>query len=515
MASSKQIKLGAILSYLSIIFNMVSGLIYTPWMISQIGQSNYGLYTLATSVITMFVMDFGMSSAVSRFVSKYRAEDDTDGVNNFLGMVYKLYIAIDVIILIILTVVGLLMDKLYANLMPGELEIFKVLFVIVGIYSLVSFPFTNLNGILNSYEKFIQLKIIGFLHKVFAIVAVVLCLLLGYGIFALVIVNAVAGFLDIVLKIIVIKRKTPVKINLKFWNAKVLKEIFGFSLWTTISALAHRLIFNITPSIIVAVSITGVVGVSIFGVAQTVEGYVFTFATAINGMFLPRISRIINDRRKDEDLMPLMIKIGRVQCLVIGALVVGFICFGSSFIIDIWNKPDFSESYICAVLLIMPSFFYQPMQIANTTLVVENKVKLQAYVFIITGIVNVIVSVFLSKYFGAIGASFSIFIAYMIRSILFVIIYKKKIKLNMKEFFKQTYLKIMPLLLVCMAFGLLMEKCNPIVNKYIRFGINGTAFIVVFVFLARVMFMNNYEKDLFFGTVRKIFKKILLLNNKQ
>ena len=92
--SSKQIKIGALISYFAIAFNMVAGLIYTPWMITQIGKNNYGLYTLATSLITIFVMDFGMSAAVSRFVSKYRAEDNQEAVNNFLGMAYKLYIAL-------------------------------------------------------------------------------------------------------------------------------------------------------------------------------------------------------------------------------------------------------------------------------------------------------------------------------------------------------------------------------------------------------------------------------------
>ena len=85
MNSSKQIKLGAMLSYFTIAFNIVAGLIYTPWMITQIGQSNYGLYTLATSLITMFLVDFGMSAAVTRFVAKYNAEKDQEKVNNFLG----------------------------------------------------------------------------------------------------------------------------------------------------------------------------------------------------------------------------------------------------------------------------------------------------------------------------------------------------------------------------------------------------------------------------------------------
>ena len=44
-------------------------------------------------------MDFGMSAAVSRFVSKYRAEGNQEAVNNFLGVIYKLYIALDGVIL--------------------------------------------------------------------------------------------------------------------------------------------------------------------------------------------------------------------------------------------------------------------------------------------------------------------------------------------------------------------------------------------------------------------------------
>jgi O-antigen/teichoic acid export membrane protein len=86
--------MGAVLSYISIAINIIAGLLYTPWMITQIGQSNYGLYTLANSLITIFVMDFGMSAAVSRFVAKYRAEDNQEAINNFLGVAYKLYIAL-------------------------------------------------------------------------------------------------------------------------------------------------------------------------------------------------------------------------------------------------------------------------------------------------------------------------------------------------------------------------------------------------------------------------------------
>ena len=167
MNSSKQIKLGAAMSYFAIAFNMISGLLYTPWMITQIGQSNYGLYTLANSLITLFVMDFGMGAAVTRFVSKYRAEGNQQKVNDFLGIVYKLYLGLDGIILAVLVGVSFFINQIYANLSATELETFKGIYIIVGLFSVISFPFVNLKGILTAYENFVGLKLADLFHKVF------------------------------------------------------------------------------------------------------------------------------------------------------------------------------------------------------------------------------------------------------------------------------------------------------------------------------------------------------------
>ena len=506
--SSKQIKLGAMMSYAAIAFNIIAGLIYTPWMISMIGQSNYGLYTIATSLITMFIMDFGMGAAVSRFMSRLLAQGEQKKADDFMGLVYKMYLAIDALIFIVLIVVYFFIDSIYIKLTAEEISILKNLYIIVGSFSVLSFPFMNLNGILTAYEKFVPLKFCDLLNKIIVIILMVASLLMGYGVYALVTVNAVAGLLVIVFKLIVIKKGTPLKSNFSYFDKKTLKDIFGFSVWTTIGSLAQRLIFNISPTIIAAVSSTGTVGTAIFGLATTIEGYVYTFATAINGMFMPKISRIIVSGKKDKELMPLMIKIGRIQLMIVGIITVGFITLGKSFIVDIWNKPDYTLSYYCAVLLVLPSIIYLPMQIANTTLIVENKVRLQAAVFVTMGIVNVVLSLILSKYYGAVGASISIFIAYTIRNILMIIIYHKVLRLNMIEFYKKTYLKLGLLLLITMAVGFATEIFNPLPHGYFRFGINALILIVVFSLLMVLFGLNEYEKQLFFGVLNKIFAKI-------
>lgn len=507
MSSSKQIKIGALLSYFTIAFNMIAGLIYTPWMITQIGQSNYGLYTLATSFIALFVMDFGLTGVVSRFISKYNAEGNQRKVNDFLGIVYKIYIAIDAVILVALVVAGLCINSLYSNLTNTELETFKILYLIVGAFSVISFPFTNLGGILTAYECFIELKLADLFHKVFIIISMVICLSIGLGVYALVSVNAISGLLTILIKYIVIKRRTAIRINFKYKDKTLTKEVFSFSFWSTIQVVAERLVINITPTIIAAVSITGAVGVALFGLSQTIEGYVHTFAIAINGLFLPRVSKIIYQDKKRENLMPLMIKVGRIQCFVIGLLVTGFIALGQSFIVDIWDKPDFVLSYVCTVLLIIPNYFYLPMQIANTTLIVENKIKFRAIVFVVVGVINVALSLILSNLYGAIGASLSIFIVHMLRTVLMVIIFRKVLGFDMMKFFKETFLKITPALLIVMAFGICLEQFNPMNGGALRFVVNGALFLVLFVILMVLFVMNKEEKNLVFGKFEKLIKR--------
>ena len=68
---NRQIKYGAMISYLAIILNSVISLAYTPWMANQLGKSQYGLYNLAYSFVRMFLVDLGLNAAVSRFVAKY------------------------------------------------------------------------------------------------------------------------------------------------------------------------------------------------------------------------------------------------------------------------------------------------------------------------------------------------------------------------------------------------------------------------------------------------------------
>lgn len=500
MSSSKQLKLGALISYVAIAINIVTGLFYTPWMIHSIGRENYGLYTLAMSVISLFVFDFGLSSAVIRFIAKYLAEGRQDKANNCLGLVYRLYFIIDVVLFLVLVGVFFFIPQIYKELSPDEIEKFKVIYCVAALYSVISFPFIPVNGVLMAHEKFIQLRICDVAHKLIIVVAMSVCLLLGGGLYALVIVNAVAGVLTILIKLFCIRRYTPQSVSLHYFNRTEFREIVGFSGWVTVIAIAQRCIFNLAPSILGALS--GSTAIAILGIAITLEGYTFTFSSAINGMFLPKVSRIVADEKGD--VLPLMIRVGRIMIYVISLIVFGVITLGKDFI-DLWVGPDFRESYYCAALIILPSLLHLPQEIGVQAIYAQNKVKKLSIVFVVMAITNLVGAVLLAPALGALGICISICIAYFIRIIGMDVILFRDLNINVFTFLRETFIKMLIPLVLSLIVGFLCNYIVPL-HSWMGFVIKGCIFVLCYFIIMYTMSMNSSEKELLSSIFRKFIK---------
>lgn len=494
MNSSRQIKLGAILSYLSIAINIIAGLLYTPWMINSIGRENYGLYTLAMSVIGLFLFDFGLSAAVTRFIAKYLSEGKQEKANQCMGLVYRLYIGLDALLLLVLLGVFFFIPQIYQELTPEEIEKFKVVYVIAACYSVISFPFIPVNGVLTAYEKFVQLKLCDVAHKFIMVGTMSVCLLLGYGLYALVLVNAFAGIVMILLKLWCIGHYTPQKNIWGYWNKSELKEIAGYSGWVTVASLAQRCIFNIAPSILGALS--GSTAIAILGIAITIEGYTYTFANALSGMFLPKVSRII---ASEGDVLPLMTKVGRIQVLVISLVVWGFVCLGQDFI-QLWVGEQFSLSYLCAILIIIPSLFQLPQEIGMQTIIAKNKVKQQAIVFSLMALVNIVGAILLSPKYGAVGLSISICIAYLFRTVCLDYIFIKHLGINIWRFFYDTFIKMAPALVVSLLAGFGLSRLIPI-GGWLGLICDGVCFVISYIMIMWFLGLNEAEKEMFLAPV--------------
>jgi O-antigen/teichoic acid export membrane protein len=495
-----QIKAGALVSYASLLISILLGITYTPWMINSIGVPDYGLYVLAMSVINFFVFDFGLGYAVQHFVSKYLAEGRLDKVNEFLIVIYKLFIILDIVIFLFLFCIYFFIFDIFQDFSPAESLKFKFIYVVVSIFSIFSFPFIHLDGTILAHGKFLHLKICDLFHQIILVSSMTFLLNFGYGLHAFVLVNVGAGICRVLLKLLVLKRHTKVKINWGFWDSTILRSVISFSVWGTIYAISQRGVLTVAPFILGLYY--NPVQIAILGIAVSLEGFFFLLANAINGLFLPKVSMLIVDRKSD-DIIKLMIRVGRFQIFLTGLIFIGLISFGRHFI-NIWVGEKFHIVYISSIILILPSFVGLAQNIGLTTIIAKGKVKYLAYSGILQALTNLLLIFPFAKYYGVLGISVSVAIAYSVSLVFNNLVYVKILNLDVREFFRFSFIKLMPLLIITLFCGLL---CNLIIDLQGWYGLilKVGIFTSLYTSLFFIFGLSLQEREDFWGKV-KLFR---------
>ena len=95
-------RVGVILSYILMFFEVISTLFLTPFIIRTLGQAEYGVYKLTIAINTyLLLLDLGVGNATIRYISKYRAKNDKTNEGKFLGVATIYYFIIAILVMII------------------------------------------------------------------------------------------------------------------------------------------------------------------------------------------------------------------------------------------------------------------------------------------------------------------------------------------------------------------------------------------------------------------------------
>lgn len=461
-----KIRNSAIIGYITILTEIILGLIYTPWMLSVIGEDNYALYSLAISLMAFLMLDFGLSNSVTRFLANYRAEGSQEKANNFIGLVYKIYLLLDAVLCSALIVMYFNLNNIFSGLDAAHLSTFRVVFLMFGLFSMISFVCIPIGGIMRAYENFVELKSCELLNKLFAIGTIALLLWRGsvngvsreYLLYSLVAANCIWNLFFIVIKLFVIQKRDPLKINWGYFNKSHFKEVFSFSIWITIIQFFERFFNLFTPTLLAIIIIpkavaiqsdllnlgdnSSTIQIAIFGLAVQIETYTYTFVNTINGLFMPKVSRMVysNDIKGLDNLMVL---VGKFQCAIIGLVLCGFWVVGQNFI-DFWAKASSYPHlvWLCAMILLIPMLFTRTQLIAGIVAEVKNELKSQAYIYLVTSVVYVVSASFAGYFWGALGACVALATVSVIRMALIDGIYYKRLNLNVLIFFERCYIPL-------------------------------------------------------------------------
>lgn len=502
MSESSQLKSGVILNYINLAIGCIIPLVYTPLMLKMLGQSEYGLYSLANSVVGyLSLLSFGLGSTIIRYISKYRAEGDKEKEEKVIGLFIIIYVLIGIIIIILGYILSINVNTIFEKgLTIEEIQKIKILINIMAFNLAISFPISVLTSIIVAHEKFIYRQLLNMLSSIISPCANIVALYLGYGSVGMCLAATLIQF--IILPLSGLYCFKVLDILPKFNNLPfcLLKEIFGFSAFVFLGSLVDMM-FWATDKIILGM-LASTTQVAIYNVGAQFNTMMTNLSTAFSGVLTPKVTIMVTKKNDNKELTSLFIKVGRIQYYIIALALSGFIVFGKQFI-DIWVGNGYLDAYYIALITLIPLMIPLIQNTGLSILLAENKHRFRSIVYFIIAVFNVVFTYILVPKFGAIGAAFCSGLSYIIgQGLIMNLYYLYVIKIDIRLFWKNIlHISILPLSL-CLFFFLICKFI--IIDSWFLFFIFVFLYSFIYSALAFLFFMNEYEKDI----IKKPLKKI-------
>lgn len=494
MNESMQRKWGAILSYVSIFANTLIQLLYTPFLTRMLGQSEYGLYSLVASIIGyLTVLDLGFENAIIIYTAKYRANGEFEKEQKMHGMFKIIFYILALLIAILGIGLYFMADNLFEKTMNyAEITKAKIMTIILTINLLIVFSFNIYSSIIIAYEKFIFQKIVTILNTVIRPILMIPLLFLGFKSITLCLVITFSNILVVILNYMYCKKKLHVNVKFHGFDKTLFKELFNYSFYIFLGSIVDKINWSTDQFILGMVS--GTIAVSIYSVASQLNQLFVNLSTAVVGVLLPKITKMVAKNATKSELTDEMIKVGRIQWYIIFLLTSGFVLVGKEFIC-FWVGQEYIESYYVAMLLIIPVCVPLIQNIGIGIMQAMNKHKFRAISTLLMAVFNVIISYFFAQSYGAIGVALGTTISLILcNGIIMNIYYYKGLKLEINRFWKNILHISIPFAIPIALILIFMQiiKLSGIVSVLIYSSLYSLMYFAVAYYLS----MNKYEKDI-------------------
>lgn len=506
MKKVNQLKIGVVLSYVSMIIQNIIAIVYTPIMLRLLGQNEYGLYQLVASVVSYLgLLSFGFGSAYVRFYSRFKVKDDQQGIARLNGMFMTVFVIIGIISLIAGSVLVFNVDAIFSeSLTISELATAKVLMVLMVINLAFSFPSSVFDSFVTAHECYFFQRVVGLVSTILNPFLTLPLLLMGYKSISLVLVQTLLTFSKLFINWWYSHYKINMRFNFKEMDFSLLKEIGVFSFFIFMNMIVDQINWSVDKFVLGIFG--GTTAVAVYAIGGQLNTMYMSLSTSISSVFIPRVNKIVAENPdNNKELTDIFTNVGRIQFMILALVIGGFLVLGKYFI-SIWAGNEYDNAYYVALLLIIPVTVPLIQNLGIEIQRAKNMHKFRSIIYFLIAIGNVCISIPFAKYYGEIGAALGTTISLIIGQIIIMNwYYQVKIKLDIKYFWKNI-ISLMPavILSICIAF-----VCGSIlkVDSIMHFLIVGIVYVSAYIILIYFMGMNTYEKNLVKGPINRILKR--------
>lgn len=498
-----QRKVGAILSYLTIGLQNLVALIYTPFMLRMLGASEYGLYSLSTSMISyLTLLDLGFGDAVIRYVVRSKAKCDGAEQSSLLGMFSVIYIIIAAVVIFAGCALSVHLELFFHGSMSDmEISRAKIMLLLLTFNLSITIMFSVYKAFIDANEEFVFIRLINILRIILNTLIMTVLLCGGFKAVAQVVLITILNICSIVAQIVYSKKKLSMKISFRDMPWFKTKEIFGYSFFVFLNTMISNVYWS-TGQFVLGMYM-GAKVIAVYAIAIQLTNMYKHFTSSISTVFFPKMTALVMSNDSDEDVSELFIKIGRIQYMIIALILSGFILFGRCFI-RLWAGDEYSEAYVVALIFFIALI---PPQIQHMGWIVtkaRNQLKFRTYTYVFIAFLCFLLLFPLAKYWGMKGVALVIAGGLLLmEGLVLNVYYQLRQKINIIRFWNEIMkLSVLPIALTTACFFLFDFS---LLQSWTELGITMIIYSVIYLFLLICFFANQYEKKLIVSLLGKVF----------
>jgi O-antigen/teichoic acid export membrane protein len=489
---SKQKKIGSLLSYALILIKLVTTFFYIPFVLNSIGKEDYGLFSIVGALMAYIaILDLGASDSTLRYFVKFRVEKNTKIKYQIIGSVSNIYKLIALLVALGSIIVYLLIDPLYqASFSGSQMKLFKEMFIISSISIFFTLFFNPAGAILSAYERFIFLKTTEIVSFVLTTITIVIFLYNDFGVFYIVLIASIFNLINILIRLYYVRHTLQIKYPTFNKHKGFQKELLLYSLPILTVVIVEQIYWKL-DNIIIG-SLLGPSLVTLFAMGVVFQKYILSFSTAISRIMSPGLIKNIDLNQSMLVLTKSYIKTSRIQLIVVLLIMLNLIVFGDVFF-QLWLGEEYSISFTIFLIVMIPFSIEIIGNLRNTFLQVFGFYWYRAAIILVISILNIFSTIILLNKYGIEGAAWSTSISLVLGYTVTNYLMHKKIKMSLKPFFEQVWLKALPSIILVLGLGFTIKTIISI-NNWVDFSLSITLTSTIYLVSLYFFYLEKHEK---------------------
>ena len=297
--------------YVTLVVELLLGVVMLPVNLRHLGQSNYGLWMLAASIVAYFpVFELGYAAAMERFVAHYRTQRDAAAINEIASTLVFVFAAFGLTAVTVVAIGAWHLDYWF-NLTPTQARTGGIVLLFVAGQFAFGLPFAIFGAVVNGFQRTILNSVVGTAVALAVAMVNVAVVLAGGGLIALVGLMAATRMLGYIAYRLNAYRVFPLlQIRPSLFRLARLREVTGFGAFMLIQDVSNRMNYASDPMVIAAFLSTG--AVAVWTVAQRLADVVMQLTNQLNEVLFSIVVDCDSGQR-DERLRDVLVQGTRIS----------------------------------------------------------------------------------------------------------------------------------------------------------------------------------------------------------